>query len=182
METLDIILLILLGLGAVKGYTRGFIVEVFSFVAFFIGLFLALELTIPVATGLFGNSDYFEVSAVLVFIGLFILLSLAIKVGAKALKNIIDMTLFGTLDNLVGAIAGAFKWAFIISIIFWVFDSVGFDLEDRYAQDAIIFPYIVDIGPTVFEWLGQLIPFIKDLIDSLETLPKGKSSLMTFLN
>lgn len=182
METLDIILLILLGLGAFKGYSRGFIVEIFSFVAFFIGLFLALELTVPVATGLFGKSDYFEVSAILVFIALFILLSLAIKAGAKALKNIIDMTLFGTLDNLVGAVAGAFKWAFVISIIFWVFDSVGFDLKDRYAQDAIIFPYIVDIGPTVFEWLGQVIPFIRDLIDSLENLPKGKRSLMTFLN
>lgn len=181
MSTLDIILLILLGVGAVKGYARGFIVEVFSFVAFFIGLFLALELTIPVSTSMFGGTNYFEIAAVIVFIALFILLSLAIKVGAKALKNMVDMTIFGSVDNLVGAFAGAFKWAFIFSILFWVFESVGVDLAERYAEDAIIFPYIVGIGPTVFGWLGEVLPFIKDLIDSLDTLPKGKDTYMTFL-
>lgn len=181
MSTFDIIILILLGFGAVKGYMRGFIVEILSFVAFFIGLFLALELTVPVSTGLFGDTSYFEVAAVLVFIGLFVLLSLAIKAGAKALKNMIDMTIFGSVDNLVGAFAGLFKWAFIISIIFWVFESVGFDIANRYADNAIIFPYIVHIGPTVFEWLSEVIPFIRDLIDSMERLPKNKDTYMTLL-
>ncbi|WP_425389860.1 CvpA family protein [Ekhidna sp.] len=172
METLDIIILALLGLGAFKGYTRGFIVEVCSFAAFFIGLFLALELTIPVSKGLFGGSSYFEIAAVLVFIGLFVLLSLAIKAGAKALKSMIDMTIFGSLNNLVGAFAGVVKWAFIISIVFWVFESVGFEIQRRYADDTIIFPYIVDIGPTIFEWLSQVLPFIRDLIDSMDNLPE----------
>ncbi|MEQ8907329.1 CvpA family protein [Ekhidna sp.] len=181
MSTLDIILLVLLGVGAVKGYARGFIVETLSFLAFFIGLFLALELTIPVSTGLFGGTGYFEIAAILVFIGLFLLLSLAIKAGAKALKSMVDMTIFGSVDNLIGAFAGAFKWAFIFSILFWVFESVGVDLTERYAKDAIIFPYIVGIGPTVFGWLGEILPFIKDLIDSLDTLPKDKDTFMTLL-
>lgn len=181
MSTLDIILLILLVFGAFKGYAHGFIVEFFSFLAFFIGLFLALELTVPVSTWLFEGSSFFDVAAIIVFIVLFILLSMAIKTGAKALKNAVDMTFFGSVDNLMGAFAGAFKWAFICSIVFWVFESVGVDLTDRYAKDAIIFPYIVGIGPTVFAWLGEVLPFIKDLIDSLDGLPKGKDTYMTVL-
>ena len=179
MSTFDIVLVVVLGLGAVKGYTRGFIVEFFSFAAFFIGLFLALELTVPVSDNLFGDSNYFEVIAVIIFITLFILLSLAIKAGAKALKNAIDIAIFRAVDNVAGAIAGLLKWAFIVSIIFWFFESVGFDLVHRYVDNTLLFPYIVGIGPTVFEWLGHIIPFIQDLIDSMENMPKSRDTYVT---
>lgn len=179
MGTLDIVLLILLGLGAVKGYLQGLIVEFFSFLAFFVGLFLALELTLPVANRFFGSSAYFEIIAVCVFIGLFILLSMAIKVGAKALKKVVDFTFFGTLDNLAGGIAGILKWAFIISIVFWVLDSVGFEFVERYADDSLIFPYIVPIGPKIFGWLSEILPFFKDLIDSMEGISRKGNSLVT---
>lgn len=172
MITLDIVILILVGLGALKGYRRGFVVEIFSFVAFFIGLYLALELTIPVSVGLFGETSYFGIISVVVFIALFILLSLLIKAGAKALKNMIDTTLLGAVDNLAGALAGGIKWAFILSMIFWVFSSVGFDLASRYAPNAIVFPYILHIGPAIFEWLGQVIPMIRDFMDSMQNMPK----------
>ena len=179
MSTFDIILLIVLGFGALKGYMRGSIVELFSFLAFFIGILLALELTIPVTTNFFGESSYFDLVAVFVFIALFILLSLLIKMGAKTLKNAIDLTIFGTLDNMFGAIAGVFKWAFILSIIFWVFESVGFDLVERYADNTLLFPYIVNIGPKVFEWAGYVIPLFQDLIDSMENMPDKGSSYIT---
>ncbi len=179
MSTFDIVILVILGFGTFKGYTRGFIVEFFSFLAFFIGLFVALELTVPVAEWLFRNSSFFELLSILVFIALFILLSLAIKAGARILKGMIDATIFGALDNVVGALAGMIKWIFILSIITWVFDSVGFNIEDRYASDAVIFPYIVDIGPKIFSWLSEILPFIQDLIDSLENMSKKDDSLMT---
>lgn len=181
MGVLDIVLLVVLGFGAIKGFRQGFIVEIFSFFAFFVGLFVALEFTIPVALYLFGSSSFFDVGAIVVFIGLFILLSFLIKLGAKAIKNIVDFTFFGTLDNAFGAIAGVFKSAFILSIILWVFDSVGFDIVDRYSDGTVIFPYIVVIGPTVFGWLSGILPFIEELIDTMDHLPRSKDSVLTFL-
>jgi membrane protein required for colicin V production len=159
---------------------QGFIVELFSFVAFFVGLFLALELTIPVSLRFFGDSSYFDFVAILVFIVLFLLLSFGIKLAAKFIKNAIDVTFFGTLDNLAGALAGIAKWAFIISIVFWIFDSVGFALSDKYGDNSIILPYIVGIGPKVFGWLSEVLPLMKDLIDTMEDLPNKKDSFLTF--
>ncbi|MEP5614351.1 MAG: CvpA family protein [Cyclobacteriaceae bacterium] len=181
MEIFDIILLVLLGFGAFKGYQQGLVVAVVSFFAFFVGLFIALEFTIPVSLYLFGSSSFFDIGAVIVFIALFVLLSFLIKLGAKAIKNMVDFTFFGTLDNALGAIAGIFKSAFILSIIFWVFESVGFDLVMRYSDGTVIFPYIVGIGPTVFEWLSGLLPFIEDLIDMMKDLPGSKDSVLTHL-
>jgi membrane protein required for colicin V production len=172
--------LVLLGLGLFKGFKNGLIVEDFSFIAFFIGLFIALEFTIPVSLSLFGASSFFDFGAVIVFIVLFILLSILIKAGAKAIKNVIDFTFLGTVDNLLGALAGVLKTAFILSIVFWVLDSVGFNVVEKYSEDTIIFQYIVGIGPTVFEWLSNLIPLVRDLIDSMEDLAKD-DSVLTFM-
>ena len=110
---------------------------------------------------------------------MFLLLSFGIKLAAKFIKNAIDVTFFGTLDNIAGAIGGVAKWAFIISIVFWVFDSVGFAFTDRYGDDSMILPYIVGIGPKVFGWLSEVLPMMKDLIDSMDDLSKKKDDLLT---
>ena len=181
MEVLDIIILIVLGLGAYKGFTNGFIVELFSLLAFFIGLFLALQLTLPVSMRFFGDSNYFGFLSILVFIGLFVLLSFSIKAGAKLLKKAIDITPFGTLDNIAGAISGLFKIALVSSIVIWVCSSVGIDFQNSYARESIFFPYIVAIGPSVFEVIGSVIPMINDLIDSMDDMAKTKNTLITVL-
>ena len=103
------------------------------------------------------------------------------KVGAKALKRVIDVTFFGTIDNLVGALTGIFKWAFLVSILVWVFESIGFSIQRNFLQESIIFPYVVDIGPIAFTWLGTLVPIIQDLIDSLQSIPTSKRDYMTFV-
>lgn len=181
MGIFDIFVLILIALGAFKGYTNGFVVELFSLLAFFIGILLALQLTIPVTIRFFGDSNYFEVISILVFIGLFILLSFLIKAGAKLLKSAIDITPFGILDNIAGAVSGVLKLAVIISVVIWVSSSVGIDFQNAYAKESVIFPYIVDIGPSVFKAIGHLIPVIQDLIDSMDNIPKTKDTLISVL-
>ena len=181
MNTVDIVLLAILGFGAVKGYLNGFIVEIASFFGFFIGLILALQLTIPVTTWLFSGSDYFDFIAVGVFISLFILLTVGIKMGAKLLKKMIDVTIFGTLDNLVGAVTGLLKWGFLVSMLAWVFESVGFSFHSQLTEESSIFPYLAKIGPAIFGWLGNIIPFFQDLIDTLDSIPSSKEEYLTFV-
>ena len=180
MSTIDLILIGFLVLGGFKGYKQGFIIEVFSFLAFFIGLFLALELTIPVSLSLFGGSSFFGAGAVVVFIALFILLSILIKTMAKAIKKAVDLSLLGGVDNILGLVIGVLKWAFVLSVVFWVFDSIGIDLVKKYSDETLIFPYIVGIGPKVFEWVSLILPIFKDLLDSMDSLPE-KNSVITYL-
>ncbi len=160
---------------------NGFIVEVVSFFGFFIGLILALQFTIPVTTWLFADSSYVDIIAIGVFVGLFVLLTLGLKLGAKMLKKMIDVTIFGTLDTLVGAITGVAKWGFLISMLAWIFDSVGFEVQKSFLNESVIFPYLVQIGPASFEWIGRLIPYVQDLIDSLDSIPSAKQEYLTFV-
>lgn len=168
MNVIDIIIIGVLGLAAVKGYLKGFIIEFFSFIAFFVGLFIAIEFTSPIAVEYFGDSDYFGLLSVAVFIGLFLVLTLAINILAKITKKAVDLTFFGLLDNALGAIMGALKWALIASVILWIFDSVGLEISSPMIDRSSLFPYLVVIGPMTFEAISGFIPFFQDIFDSMD--------------
>lgn len=181
MNYLDIFFIVVFILGAIKGYMKGLIIEVFSFLAFFVGLFVSIELTIPVANRFFSSSDYFQIYTIAVFIMLFLAAVLIINLLAKALKKVLDLTFIGLFDNILGALAGVFKWAFIISVFFWVFDSIGLRLPGDQSDDSLIYPIIQNIGPATFEWLSNMLPFIQDMIDSLKNIGDKHKGVYTFL-
>ena len=180
MSIVDWVLVAILAFGAIKGYMHGFVVEVFSFFGFFVGLIIALQLTIPVTVRFFSDSEYFDIVAILVFIVLFVLLGLAIKMGARFIKNVLDMTIFGMVDNLIGAVTGIVKWAFLISAVLWVLNSVGVTFEKGLASDSIILPYLLDFSPVVFGWIAGFIPFVQDLIDTMKDIPGSKNTYLSF--
>ncbi|MFY0605738.1 MAG: CvpA family protein [Cyclobacteriaceae bacterium] len=173
MNYLDIFFLVVFAIGAIKGYMKGLIVEIFSFLAFFVGLFVAIELTIPVATKFFNTSDYFQLLTIAVFVGLFLVAVLIINLGAKTIKKVVDLTFLGFLDNILGSVAGIFKWAFIVSVFFWVFDSIGVQLPLDQSEESVIYPAIESLGPKTFEILGEILPFLQDMIDSLKSIGNG---------
>lgn len=181
MGALDIFFVVVFIIGLIKGYTKGLVVEVFSFVAFFVGLFVAINLSIPVADTFFADSEYSKVVMIGVFIVLFLIAVIIINVLAKMIKKVLDLTFLGFFDNVLGAVASIFKWAFIISVFFWVFDSLGFRLPEDFISASKIYPFVESLGPKTFEWIGKQLPFIKDMIDSLKNVRGNEETVLTFL-
>jgi len=69
--------------------------------------------------------------------------------------------------------------AFIISVFFWVFDSIGVHLPNEYADQSFIFPYIELLGPKTFSYLGEILPFLQDVFDSLKDVKDQASTSYT---
>lgn len=173
MALTDIFLIILFLLAAIKGYMKGFVVELFSFLAFFLGLLLAVRYTTPLANWLFEGSSYYQFFAIITFIALFISILLLINLLGTILKKAINITLMGFFDNLLGAIAGVLKWMIILSLLVWVFDSLGFVIPPSLTEKSAIFPYVEQSGPVFFKWLSKVMPFVKDAMDSLNPSDKA---------
>ena len=100
--------------------------------------------------------------------------------GARFIKNVLDMTIFGMVDNLIGAVTGIVKWAFLISAVLWVLNSVGVTFEKGHASESIILPYLLDFSPVVFGWIAGFIPFVQDLIDTMKDIPGSKNTYLSF--
>jgi membrane protein required for colicin V production len=178
---LDIFFIVVFIIGAIKGYMRGLIVEIFSFIAFFAGLFISIKFSVPISRLFFEGSEYSQMLTVGVFIILFVLAVLVVNLVAKMIKKVLDLTFIGFFDNILGALAGIFKWAFIVSVFFWVFDSIGLRFSAELASESMIFPYIQSLGPSTFELLGGLMPFVQDMIDSLKGVNNNAKDVYTFL-
>jgi membrane protein required for colicin V production len=172
MSIVDGILLVLLGLAAIKGYVKGFIIEIFSFLAFFVGIFVAIEFTAPVSAKYFSDSAYQSLISVAIFAVLFLGLTLAVNLTAKVIKKAVDLTFIGTLDNILGAAVAVLKWALIISVILWILRSVGMSLEGDHVDDSFVFPYVEVLAPTAFGFLADFMPFFDSIFDSIGDFSK----------
>ena len=168
MNYVDIFLLVILILGAVRGYAKGLIIELFSLIAFFFGLFGAIKFSGPVTATFFGDSDFYALGLVGVFILLFIALSVLINMVAKLLKKGVDLIFLGWLDNLLGAVLGILKWGFLVSMLVLMLKAGGMLLPEKDLDKSRIYPYIEHIGPYAFNTLDSIFPFLENFIDSID--------------
>lgn len=169
MNTLDIILLVILGIGAISGFRKGFLMEIVSILAFVIAIIGSFKL---LQVGMDILKENFELSGkflpYLTFIIIFIAIIIVVNLIGKAVKKILDMTLLGSFDNLAGAIIGVFKWAFGLSVLLWIFNYFQINPIEDYAENAVVYPFVVSFAPTVVEYISALIPFAKDLFTTVK--------------
>lgn len=166
MVIADGIIIILLALGAYKGYKDGFLVTILSFLAFIIAILAALKL---LDTAIRFLKVYVQYNKILPFVS-FILVFLIVFVGiiflSKALKSVINKTLFGSLDSAVGALFGILKIAFGISLLLWLVASIQIELLLDPFKGSFLFPIVVDFAPKLVHGVSYIIPF-QDIFSSL---------------
>lgn len=165
---IDIVFLILMLLACVKGYSKGFIVALFSIIGFIAGIAAALKLSAFVAeklAGTFSNGGKWLpfISFLLVFLGVVIL----VNIGAKIIEKSVEMILLGWINR----IAGIFLFAILYSILFSIFLFYAIQLHFLSPETiaaSTVFYYIQPLGPYVINSLGTLIPIFKDLFSQLQ--------------
>jgi membrane protein required for colicin V production len=169
LNTLDIILVVILGFGAISGFRKGFVMEIVSILAFVIAIIGSFKL---LQVGMDVLRENFELSGkflpYLTFIIIFIAIIIVVNLIGKAVKKVLDMTLLGSFDNLAGAIIGVFKWAFGLSVLLWIFNYFQINPIEEYAGNTVVYPFVVSFAPTVVEYISALIPFAKDLFTTVK--------------
>jgi membrane protein required for colicin V production len=169
LSAIDIVILLLLLLGAYKGFSKGLLLEVIGILAFFVALVAGFKL-LHWAMKLL--SEHVSISESFLPYAAFLLLFAAIVIGinlmGKALKRVLDMTFMGTFDNLAGAIIGLFKWALAISIFIWLIDSLKVDLPSDALADSYVYPLLQPFAPKVFSSLGDVLPTAQSLFQPVQ--------------
>lgn len=170
MKTLDVILIIPLVFGAVVGYKKGLLLEVFGILAFvlaIIGGFKLMEL------GMSYLSEYFEgIDHLLPFISflvIFIAIILLVNMLGKLVKKMVDMTLLGGVDKFAGAIVGIMKWAIGLSIILWLTNNFGVELPGQ-DEELVLYPFLTELGPRLITALDVVLPFAEEMLESIKEL------------
>jgi membrane protein required for colicin V production len=118
MNYLDIIIIVPLIWGAYKGFKKGFIIEIASFIALGLGIWGGMRFSSISANYL---SDAFEISKkVMPFISFavtFIAIVVVVYLFAKMLQKIITMVALGFINRATGALFGMLKFGLIMSVV-----------------------------------------------------------------
>jgi membrane protein required for colicin V production len=172
---IDIIVLILLALAIYRGFTKGLVVALFSFLAFLVGLAAALKLSALVAVYL---SETTNISQrwlpVLAFVIVFFVVVLLVRLGAKAIEGVLRIAMLGWLNRLGGIIFFAMLYLMIFSVILFYSSKVNI-IKPETSAASVSYSYIQPLGPAMVESLGIVLPFFKNMFAELEGFFSGLS-------
>ena len=160
MNYFDIIFVIPLLWGAYKGFTKGFVLEIASFLALGLGVWGGLKfsyLSAEYLSKLFNISE--KLMPLISFSVVFIIIVIAVFLLAKLLQSVLKKAALGLVNRLLGLVFGILKFAFILSVILNLVNVFNKEVEfitPEKKEASLLYNPI--------EKLSQLlIPGIKDL-------------------
>lgn len=155
-------------MAAIKGYSRGLIVAVFSFFAFMIGLAAALKLSVLVTKWLGENVNVAQkwlpvVSFALVFVGVVLL----VRIGAKAIESGLKIVMLNWLNRLGGMIVYVIIYLMIGSVLLFYAEQLQW-ITPEMTKSSQTYPILKPWAPEIINGLSQVLPFFQSLFDDLQ--------------
>lgn len=153
MNTLDIIISLVLLLGAIRGFQKGFFHETATLAGLVAGVFIAILAAIifsNIIENLFSwNTRLVQIA---VFIIVFVIVVLLVRMFGLLLTNIFKALMLGFINRFAGFGIGLIKWGLILAVLFMVIDFFdhGQDLiSEEMRSGSMLYPRL--------EWLFTLI-------------------------
>jgi len=159
----DIVIAIILVVGAIAGYRRGFLLELFFLSAIVLGVFIGFRL---MGTGVEYLSKEFnadkEVLPYVSFAIIFLIVMIVVSLIGRSIKNSLDKTFLGKIDAAAGAALGVIKHAFGISVIIWLIEAFQVSFPEGWKEDSTLYPIAAQVAPALSEYFGEFLPFFKE--------------------
>ena len=176
---IDFSCILLMVLGLFKGYRNGFVVAVFSFLAFFIGLAAAVKLSVVVSRWLQTNTHVdLRWLSFLSFILVIIVVALLIRWGALLIQGSLDFMMLGWLNKLAGVFLYIALYLLLLSVLLFYALHLHI-LSASSAEGSIFYPFLKPLGPKAINGFGAVVPIFKDLFTQLETFFAGMAQKAT---
>jgi len=165
---IDVVFLLFMVMAVLKGLRQGFIIAIFSAVAWIIGLAAAIKLSAVVAG--YGR-EHTAISSrwlpVLAFVLVFLAVVIGVRAGAKLIEKAVDLALLGWLNKLAGVVLYAVIYTIILSVL--LFYAVQLHLvATATLSSSVTYPYIRHWGPVVIDEFGKFVPWFKGMFTQLE--------------
>ena len=164
MTTIDIIILVVIGVGVIQGLMKGFVKQLASIVGLIAGLLVARALFASVAEKL---APVLGTSTVIAQILAFVLIRVAVPLGfvlvASFLTKALDAVRLGWLNRWLGSGLGALKYMILIGLAIHVLEYI--DPKDEMIdatkkQESVLYYSIRDLS-------GIFFPVFKNVTEQL---------------
>jgi membrane protein required for colicin V production len=140
MNSLDIIILGIIGLTVAAGLIKGFIKQVLSISGVVIGYLVAVKLYEPVS-GLISGSEESNATRIITFLVIFIICIVLSALGTKIAERFIEFAGITWANRFAGAGIGLMKGMLIVLVIVGVL-STFLPSDARILKNSVTLPYL----------------------------------------
>ncbi|MCB0791151.1 MAG: CvpA family protein [Flavobacteriales bacterium] len=153
MNWFDWLLLALLLLGALRGFSRGAIMEMTALAALVLGVLGAIHGSDRVAAWLDLTKDQHVIAFAATFIGILLVVHLI----GRALTTVIDVMQLGLPNKMAGALLGFVRAVLVLSITVNVLGALPRDgwPGERTLHASLLYPRVRGIAPMLFPVLKE---------------------------
>lgn len=160
MTGFDIAVLVLVGLGAITGFLRGFVQEVLALAAWVISLYAIHEMHTPLSKQLLPHIENESGATVLAFALLLLIPYAIVKLAANRMGEASRESVLGPIDRLLGLGFGAVKGVIIAVLAFSVlvlgYDTVwGAGGRPTWITQARTYPFINASSAALVEIIAE---------------------------
>jgi len=166
MNTVDIIIIIVLLFGLIKGYIKGLFIEITSLVGLVLGVYGAIHFSYFLSNILENRVDWdASMIQIVAFAGTFLIILLALVFLGKALTKIAETASLGIFNKILGAIFGILKYALILSIVLIVYDQINGSIKfvkKKKVNQSVLFDPVKNFAPTIFPKLVKVVEEVQN--------------------
>ena len=124
MNLLDLLLLIPVVWLCIRGFSKGFIIELASLIGMVLGILAAWYFSgyvIDFLKGYFTLTE--QVLRIIAYVVIFLAVMLVVYLIGKAIEKVAEVVMLGWLNKLLGAIFGMAKGIVLVGIILFIFEK-----------------------------------------------------------
>lgn len=164
MSRIDIVIAIILGMGAFLGYKRGFLMELFFLCAIVLGVLIGFRL---MGAGVTYLHEEFSADTTLLpyisFFIIFVLVVIGVTLIGRSIKAIVDKTFLGRVDALAGALLSAMKYMFCLSVLLWLLSALHYSFPENWTRDSWLYPFTAAFAPKVASFFSGILPLFSGI-------------------
>jgi membrane protein required for colicin V production len=157
MNIIDIVIVVFLLWGAIKGFIDGFVVQSLTLVALVLGIWAGVVFSDVLATFI---TQHFSIKGRLLpafsFAIIFLFILIAMHFVSKLLTHFLGKVMLGTLNRIGGILFGIVKMAFIVSVMIVLLqklDLMKLVFEPTQIEDSKLYKPVSKIAPAIFPHL-----------------------------
>jgi uncharacterized membrane protein required for colicin V production len=164
MHWLDIIILVVLGIGAAMGFYSGLLWQVARVVSLGLSLYLAIVSNAAAADWLAGQWKDASpaVNHIVAFLSIFLAVYLTLFLITRALHKAIRATKLETLNRLLGGLLGAAKMAAVVGCVCAVMAALDLQVFRDWFEQATVAPYFARGSAIAAHWIP---PHYREQVD-----------------
>lgn len=176
MNYFDIFVLVAMIYAAWKGFRKGFIIELFTFLALFFGLYAGIHFTDWMSNLLTENFDVVsEYLPLISFVIVFLAVGAMVYFGGKAVEKLVKIVQLGLVNKFLGILFSMLKMTFILGsaiVLIESYDEKQDVISSDFKEDSILYRPMYDLILTCLPAFEDSSLFVKKALLNKDFLPE----------